>query len=75
MVMLIALSGSPSRTQVKCQRTRREIAVVDAIFLTLITILGVVVATYWLTHALPSGASTLIVGAATLTAGYSSAAC
>jgi exopolysaccharide biosynthesis polyprenyl glycosylphosphotransferase len=69
MVMLIALAGSPSRTQVKCQRTRREIAVVDAIFLAMITVFGMAVATYWLTHALPSAASTLMVGAATLIAG------
>src|ERR1700722_4905073 len=61
MVMLIALAGSPSRTQVKCQRTRRQIAIVDAIFLAVIAIVGVAVATYWLTHGLPSAASILMV--------------
>ena len=69
MVMLIALAGSPSRTQVKCQRTRRQIAVVDAMFLAVVTVVGVAVASYWLTHALPAAALTVIVGLATIIAG------
>jgi len=68
-VMFMGLAGGPPRTQVKCQRTRIQIAVLEALALALLTTVAVALASHWIAGSAAPAASIIIVAVATTAAG------